>query len=70
MAKLIVTLMILAPAVALAGGGGDDYQYEQNTAPKVVVNLPADDGNGAIIAAIVAGVFGLGTAVFVARRKS
>ena len=71
MAKLIVTLMILAPAIALAGNAGDDYQYEQNTAPKVVVNVPAaDNANGAIIAAIVAGAFSLAGIMVLRNKKS
>ena len=69
MVKLIVALMVLVPAVALAGGG-KDYQYEQNTAPKVVVNIPADDGNGAIIAAVVAGVFSFGGILVLRNRNN
>ncbi len=72
MAKLIVTLAamwILVPAIALAGGGFDEQQVMQKTI--VIENhVPANDNNGVIIAAVIAGVFTLAGAVVIVRKKS
>jgi hypothetical protein len=66
-------MLILVPTIALAGGGGD-YQYEQNTAPQKTIvienHVPTGDGNGVIVAAIIAGVFTLAGTVIAVRKKS
>ena len=73
MAKLIVTLAamwILVPAIALAGGG---FDTEQQMVQKTIVienHVPANDNNGVIIAAVIAGVFTLAGAVVIVRKKS
>jgi hypothetical protein len=74
MAKLIVTLAalwILAPAVALAGGGLDDMPQQKTIVIENHVPAPPPaDNNGVIIAAIIAGVFTLAGTVVAVRKKS
>jgi hypothetical protein len=68
--KLIVTLLVLVPAIAFAGGSFDP---EQQMAQKTIVienHVPADDGNGVIYAAIIAGAFALAGTVVAVRKKS
>jgi hypothetical protein len=73
MAKLIVALValwILVPAIALAGGGFDP---EQQVAQKTIVienHVPANDNNGVIIAAAVAGIFSLAGVIVLRNKKS
>jgi hypothetical protein len=73
MAKLIVTLAalwILVPATALAGGG---FDQEQQMAQKTIVienHVPANDNDGVIIAAVVAGVFSLAGILVLRNKKS
>ncbi|KKN64833.1 hypothetical protein LCGC14_0487530 [marine sediment metagenome] len=73
MAKLIVALAalwILVPAVALAGGG---FDQEQQVAQKTIVienHVPANDNNGVIIAAAVAGIFSLAGVLVLRNKKS
>ena len=70
-AKLIVTLValwILVPAIALAGGGFDEQQVQKTI---VIENhVPANDNDGVIIAAVIAGVFTLAGTVVAVRKKS
>ena len=75
MAKLIaalVTLWALVPAIALAGGGFDPQEQRAVPQSKIVIenHVPADDGNGVIVAAVIAGAFGLAGTIYVAKRKS
>jgi hypothetical protein len=71
MAKLIVALLILVPAIALAGGGFDQEQEQMVQKTIVIENhVPANDNNGVIIAAIIAGVFTLAGTVVAVRKKS
>ncbi len=73
MAKLIVALAalwILVPVVALAGGG---FDQEQQVAQKTIVienHVPANDNNGVIIAAAVAGIFSLAGVLVLRNKKS
>ena len=75
MAKLVVTLValwILAPAIALAGGSFDPQEQRAMPQSKIVIenHVPADDGSGVIVAAVIAGAFGLAGTIYVAKRKS
>ena len=75
MKNLIVTLAalwVLAPAIAVAGGGNFDEQHEEQMMQKTIVienHVPPSD-NGTIVAAVIAGLFGLAGTIYLARRKS
>ena len=72
MAKLIVALLILVPAIAFAGGGLDREQQQMPPQKTIVIenHVPANDNDGVIIAAIVAGVFSLAGVMVLRNKKS